>query len=376
MSRLWTVVRKEFIHILRDTRTLALIIALPAVLLVLLGYGVSGESKNIPLAVADLSKTDASRRYVDYYISSGDFRYEYDVLNEEEILDLIDRDLAQVGMLIPEDFGRALDTGDTTSVQIYYNASDPDIAQTTNLTIAAIGQIAATDILWEQLSRAGVGTTIQIPISTHSIALYNPDNERGLFMIPGLIPIILQVQALLLTALAIVREREQGTMEQLIVTPIKSWELMLGKILPYLLVGIINTVAVLFVGAFIFDVAIAGSIWQFLLVSVVFIVGSLGMGVLISNISQTQMQAMYLAVGLVLLPSIILSGLIFSRTGMPAFTYWISELLPVSHYLEITRGIMLKGVGIETLMPSIWPLIILSIVYFVASVVFFRKRIG
>jgi ABC-2 type transport system permease protein len=375
MSRLWTIVRKELIHIFRDTRTLGLIIVLPALLLVLLGYGVSGEQKNIPMVVADLSKTDISRRYVEYYTSSGDFKVEFDAMNEAEILEMIDTDQAQVGLLIPEDFGREISTGGAAAVQIFYNASDPDISQKTNLSIEAISQIAAQDILWEQLSKAGVGAEISIPISAHTIALYNPDNDFGLFMIPGLIPVILQLQALLLTTLAIVREREQGTMEQLIVTPIKSWELMLGKILPYLVVGLINTVAVLFVGAFIFDVPIVGSVWQFIGVSMIFIIGSLGMGVLISNISQTQMQAMYLAVGIVLIPSIILSGLIFSRSGMPWFTYWISELLPVSHYLEITRGIMLKGVGIDVLMPSVWPLIILSVVYFVASVLLFRKRI-
>jgi len=375
MSRLWTIVRKELIHIFRDTRTLGLIIVLPALLLVLLGYGVSGEQKNIPMVVADLSKTDVSRRYIDYYTSSGDFKVEYDALNEAEILEMIDTDKAQVGLLIPEDFGREISTGGEASIQIYYNASDPDISQKTNLTIGAISQIAAQDILWEKLSKAGVGAEISIPISTHSIALYNPDNERGLFMIPGLIPVILQLQALLLTTMAIVREREQGTMEQLVVTPIKSWELMLGKILPYLVVGLINTVVILFVGSFIFDVAIVGSVWQFIGVSMIFIIGSLGMGVLISNISQTQMQAMYLAVGVVLIPSIILSGLIFSRDGMPWVTYWISELLPVSHYLEITRGIMLKGVGLNVLMSSVWPLIILSVVYFVASVLLFRKRI-
>ncbi|MEA3349479.1 MAG: ABC transporter permease [Chloroflexota bacterium] len=376
MNRLWTIIRKEFLHIWRDTRTLALIIALPAILLVLLGYGVSGEQTNIPMAVADLSKTDASRRYIDYYVASGDFAEAYHVFSEDEILSLIDRDLAQVGLLIPEEFGRSVSTGDVTAVQLYYNASDPDIAQKTSLTIEAIGQIAAQDILIEQLNRSAGGYNIKMPISTHSIALYNPDNDRGLFMIPGLIPIILQIQALLLTALAIVREREQGTMEQLIVTPIRSWELMLGKILPYLLVGVINTVAVLFVGAYIFDIVIVGSVWEFIGISMIFIIGSLGMGVLISNISQTQMQAMYLAVGLVLLPSIILSGLIFSRSGMPWFTYWISEILPVSHYLEVTRAIMLKGVPASTLWPSIWPLIILSVVYFAASVIFFRKRIA
>jgi len=376
MSRLWTIIRKELIHIFRDTRTLGLIIVLPALLLVLLGYGVSGEQTNIPMVVADLSKTDLSRRYIDYYTSSGDFKVEYDALSEAEILEMIDTDQAQVGLLIPEDFGREISTGGEAAVQIYYNASDPDISQKTNLSIGAISQIAAQDVLWEQLSKAGVGAEITIPISTHSIALYNPDNDFGLFMIPGLIPVILQLQALLLTTLAIVREREQGTMEQLVVTPIKSWELMLGKILPYLVVGLINTVAVLFVGAFIFDVPIVGSVWQFIGVSLIFIIGSLGMGVLISNISQTQMQAMYLAVGIVLIPSIILSGLIFSREGMPWFTYWISELLPVSHYLDITRGIMLKGVGLDVLMPSVWPLIILSVVYFVASVLLFRKRIS
>ncbi|OQY33583.1 MAG: hypothetical protein B6I38_03345 [Anaerolineaceae bacterium 4572_5.1] len=375
MNRLWTIVRKEFLHIWRDPRTLALIIALPAVLLILLGYGVSGEQKNIPMAVADFSKTDASRRYIDYYVASGDFAVAYDVSNEDEILALIDQDQAQVGMLIPEDFGRKLRTGDGTSVQLYYNASDPDIAQKTNLTIGAIGQIANQEIFMEWLSRSAGGANLQTPISTHTIALYNPDNDQGLYMIPGLIPIILQIQALLLTALAIVREREQGTMEQLIVTPVRSWELMLGKILPYLLVGLVNTVAVLFVGAFIFDIGIVGSVWEFIGVSMIFIIGSLGMGVLISNISQTQMQAMYLAVGIILLPSIILSGLIFSRAGMPAITYWISELLPVSHYLEVTRGIMLKGVSASVMWPSIWPLIVLSVVYFAASVVFFRKRL-
>jgi ABC-2 type transport system permease protein len=375
MSRLWTIVKKELIHIFRDTRTLALIIALPAILLVLLGYGVSGEQTDIPLVVADLSKTDISRRYVDYYTASSDFKIEYYAFSETEILDLIDRGQADVGLLIPEDFGREISTGGEAAVQVYYNASDPQISQTTRLTIETIGQIAAQETLWQQLRKAGIGAAITIPINTHSIALYNPDNEMHLYMIPGLIPVILQVQALLLTTLAIVREREQGTMEQLIVTPVKSWELMLGKILPYLVVGLINTVAVLFLGVWLFGVAVAGSVWQFIGVSMIFVIGSLGMGVLISNVSQTQMQAMYLAVGLVLMPAIILSGMIFPREGMPWFIYWISEILPVTHYLEISRSMLLKGVGVEALWPSIWPLILLSVIYFVASVLLFRKRL-
>ena len=242
MERLWTIMKKEFYHIRRDTRTMALIIALPVMLLVLLGYGVSGETTDIPMVVADLSKTDASRSYVNYFIASGDFEMLYSALSENEILTAIDKDQAQVGLLIPEDFGRKVDTDQPVAVQFYINGSDPSIAQTISLKISSIGQIAAQDMLIEQISMVTGGNGLQIPVENLSLMLYNPDADQGLFMIPGLIPIILQLQALLLTALAIVREREQGTMEQLIVTPIKSWELMLGKIIPYLLIIIGNTV--------------------------------------------------------------------------------------------------------------------------------------
>jgi ABC-2 type transport system permease protein len=164
-------------------------------------------------------------------------------------------------------------------------------------------------------------------------------------------------------------------MEQLIVTPIKSWELMLGKIIPYLLISILNTLMMLWLGKLIFGVSIVGSFWVLLGLSAIFIIGSLGLGVLISNVSRTQMQAMYLAVGIVIIPGIILSGLIIPRSGMPWITYAFSELLPVTHFLDITRGVMLKGVGMGVLWSSIWPLIVLSIVYFAASVLLFKKRI-
>ena len=376
MERFQTIIKKEFLHIIRDARTLGLILALPAILLILLGYGVSGEIKNIPIAVADLSKTDTSRRYVEYYTVSGDFSYKYDVLSEEEIIALIDQEKVKAGLLIPENFGRAVDTGEPVSVQFYINGSaDPNITQAIQLKLSAISQIASQNILIEQIKAYGSNINIQNPINYLTRLLYNPNGDSGLFMIPGLIPIILQVQALLLSALSIVKEREQGTMEQLIVTPIKSWELMLGKMVPYLLVSVINTFALIFLGQLMFGIVIAGSFWELIGLSMIFIIGSLGMGVLISNISQSQMQAMYMAVFIVLIPAIILSGLLFPRDDMPAVTYWFSELMPVTHYLEITRSIILKGVGGAAIWPSILPLIILSIAYFTASILVFRKRI-
>ncbi len=378
MERLRTVIRKEFIHIIRDWRTLAIIIILPAFLLLLLGYGVSGDSSDISLAVADLSKTDASRRYLEYFTATNEFEINYDVLNEEEILLLLDAEKVTAGIFIPEDFGRNLDLNQPTDVQFYVNGSDPAAAQSANLKLETIAQVATQYILTEQLTQAGsaIGFSItELPVTTYTKTLYNPDGSGKIYLIPGLTAIVLQVQALLLTALAIVREREQGTMEQLIVTPIKSWELVLGKIIPYLVVGIFNTIATLLISVYIFGIVIQGSFWLLVLLTIPFIVGSLGLGVLISNVSRTQMQAMYLAVGIVLIPAIILSGLIYSRESMPALTYYFSEILPVTHYLVIIRGIMVKGVGVNFLLPSIYKELALGLAYFIASVLAFRKKI-
>jgi len=378
MKRVLTIVRKEFHHIFRDYRTLAIIIVLPVFLLILLGYGVSGESKDISIAVADLSKSDASRRYIEYFTASGEFKVEYDAFTENEIIDLLDREKVNAGLIIPEQFEEKLVAGETVVVQFYVNGSDPSIAQTTNLKLESIAQMASQRMLADKFSRSANAILlrqIEIPVEASFRILYNPDSKVKIYMIPGLTAMVLQVQALLLTALAIVREREQGTMEQLVVTPIRSWELVLGKIIPYLVVGIFNTVATLLVAIYMFGIVIQGSFWLLVLLSTVFILGSLGMGVLISNISRTQMQAMYVAVGIVIIPAIILSGLMFSREGMPLITYYFGELLPITPYLVIIRGIMVKGVGVDFLWQSIQSLIILSIVYFIASIAAFRKRL-
>jgi len=377
MERFVTIMKKEFLHILRDPRTLGLILLLPALLLVLLGYGVSGESQDIPLAVVDYSRSSSSQKYIENYYVSGDFELIAMPLNENDLIEMMDHDSVDVGLIIPEDFGRNVDTGEPVVVQLYINGSaEPTEVQTIQLKIAAISQAATQEILIERIKRSpAFADALSLPIDSSMKTLYNPDGNSGIFMIPGLIPILLQVQALLLSALAIVREREQGTMEQLIVTPLARWELMLGKVVPYLIVSIFNTVMMILVGEIVFGVNVTGNIWDLLLTSTIFIIGSLGMGVLISNISQSQMQAIYMAMFIVVIPSIILSGLMFPRDGMPGFTYWFGEFLPVTHFLEIIRGIMIRGIGVSSLWGSIIPLIILSIVYFTASVMVFRKRI-
>jgi ABC-2 type transport system permease protein len=216
---------------------------------------------------------------------------------------------------------------------------------------------------------------LKLPIEVRMRFLYNPDMRRMNFFLPGLVGLILQVQALLLTAFAIVREREQGTLEQLIVTPIKSWELMLGKLLPFIFVAVINLVMVVATGVLVFDMPLKGDIILLMILSGIFLIGSLGMGILISNISHTQIEALYLAVFIVL-PAAILSGLLFPRQSMPWPAYFAGYLLPLTYFLEIVRGIILKGVGLDYLWPWVWPMALFSIVVFLLSVVLFRKRIS
>jgi ABC-2 type transport system permease protein len=377
MNRLWTIMKKELFHIWRDPRTLALILLLPGMLLVLLGYGVSGESRNISLAVVDFSHTDQSRDYVNRFTASGDFELVYSANSQDELMDLIDRDMVDVGIIIPEDFGRNLASNQQANVQILIDGSmNPTDSLIVQLKLSSISQMTSQNILLQRLTRSGMATTFSLPISDSMLTLYNPNGDQKLYMIPGLIPMLLQVQTLLLAALAIVREREQGTMEQLIVTPVKPWELMLGKIIPYLLISLVNLFILLWLGKIMFNVTVAGNYWDLIGLSLIFIIGSLGMGVLISNISQSQMQAMYIAVFVVLIPAIILSGLLFTRENMPAITYWYSELLPMTQFLEITRGIIVRGAGAASLLwTSTIPLVILSITYFGASVLVFKKRL-
>jgi len=375
MSRMWTIVRKEVIHILRDPRTLGLVIIMPVMMLFLLGYAVSADVENIPLAVADLSKTDASRRFVERFQASGYFMITHSVESEDQVIQLIDEGIVRSGLYIPEDFGRKITTGESSPFVVYVDGSNPSVAQTAQLAAETISQSASQEILVQQLSGVTSGKGIRLPIDARWRFLYNPNMRRMDFMIPGLVAVILQIQTLLLTAFAIVREREQGTLEQLIVTPIKSWELMLGKILPYVVVALLNVAMTVGVGYLWFGVEVAGSIFLLMVLSLVFLLGSLGLGVLISNISRTQMQAMYLA-SFIMMPSFILSGLLFPRDNMPWLAYYASYLLPVTYFLEIVRGIILKGIGIDYLWPWVWPMVLFSLVVFFLSVILFRKRIS
>ena len=372
--RMTTIVRKEWLHIIRDPRTLALVIVMPVMMLALLGYAVANDVEDIPLAVADLSHTDASRTLVEKFTVSGFYMVTHIAQNEAEILEMLDAGTVKAGIYIPEEFGRNISTGGSGTVQFYIDGSNPTVAQTAQLAAETVSQATSQEILIQRLERSGAGLTISLPIDTRIRYLYNPDMRRMNFMIPGLVAVILQVQTLLLTAFAIVREREQGTLEQLIVTPVRSWELILGKILPFVLVAFLNVAMTVGAGAFLFGVEVAGSLTLLAFLSLIFLLGSLGLGVLISTISRNQMQAMYMA-SFIMMPSFLLAGLLFPRENMPWLAYYAGYLLPVTYFLEIVRGIILKGAGFMTLWNWVWPMAVFSIVVFFASVLMFHKRL-
>ncbi|RLE06252.1 MAG: ABC transporter permease [Bacteroidetes bacterium] len=374
MKRMLTIMRKELIHIVRDPKTLMLVIVMPVMMLALLGYAVTADIENIPLAVVDLSKSEASQGFIDRYWISGFFEITAYAESEKEILELIDSGIVKTGVLIPEGFGREIDTGGSSPVQFYIDGSNPTVAQAAQLAAETIGQVASQEIFIENLSKRMGGVDFKLPIDARIRFLYNPNMKRMDFWIPGLVAIILQIQSLLLTAFAIVREREQGTLEQLIVTPIKSWELMLGKILPFVAVALVNVALTVGVGMFWFGVPVAGSIPLLFGLSLIFLLGSLGLGVLISNISTNQMQAMYIA-SFIMIPAFILSGLMVPRDNMPWLAYYSGYLLPVTYFLEIVRGIITKGVGLTYLWPWVWPMAVFSIAVFFLSVILFRKRV-
>ena len=371
-GRLWTIVRKEFIHIFRDIRTLSLIVFLPILMLLLLGYAVANDIENIPLVVLDQSRTDASRVYIDQFTTSRMFNLKYQVENETELLDLIDRGKAQAGLFIPVGF--TTPSRGSSTIQVYIDGSDPAIAQVIQLAVETIHQSTANKQMLNTIERFAPSLSSRSLAASSLKYLYNPDMRRINFLIPALAAAILQVQTLLLTGFAIVREREQGTLEQLIVTPIQPWELILGKIIPFILIGFINLWLTLGLGSLWFHVPLAGSMLLLAALSLLFILGSLGLGILISVVARSQVQAMHIAM-FINLPSLILSGFIFPRYNMPLAAYIASYFLPLTYFIEIIRGIALKGVGFSHLWSSVWPLAVYSGIVFTAGVLLFRKRL-
>ena len=371
--RLAAIIIKEFVQLYRDRRTLAMALLMPVVQLLLFGYAITTDVQHLPTIVFDQSHSQESRALIQRFVNSGYFNIHSTAQNLTEIEERIDHGTARVAVVIPPDFAEALQSGRTAQVQVIVDASDPLVARSALATAEAIGQVASLEIVGRMLNRSGISAG-GVPLEVRTRAWYNPDLRSVNFMVPGLLAVILQMLTMMLTALAIVRERELGTLEQLVATPIRKSELMLGKILPYVALGYVDITLALLLASFWFRVPIHGSLLLLYGLALIFYLASLGQGILISTVSRTQRQAMQ-ASFFAFLPTILLSGFMFPREGMPVLIQWIGYALPLTYFLIIVRGIILKGVGFLELSNQIIPLAVLGLFFFTVSVVRFQKRL-
>jgi ABC-2 type transport system permease protein len=373
-SRLRSLIRKEFIQIGRDKRTLILVLVIPIMQLFLLGYAATNDLRNVPLAVYDQDRGPEARRLLDAYRAADYFKISYEASSEAELRDMIDSGQARAGLIIPPGYGNAIQGGQPAKVMFVLDGSDPTVASTAFSSAQLIGQAYSTQVLESRLSKLGQAAVIQSPVQVGTNVWYNPDLISGYFMIPGVIGMILFALTSILTASAIVRERERGTIEQLIVTPIRPWELVVGKLLPYVILALLNAFEVLAIGHYWFGVPINGSLWLITAASLLFLLSSLGIGLLASTIANTQQEAM-LTVWMLLLPSIFLAGFFFPLEAMPKLLQWISYIFPLRYYLVIIRSLMLKGVGISAVKEEIIALAIFGVAIMSLASLRFRKRL-
>jgi ABC-2 type transport system permease protein len=368
------IIAKEVIHIRRDIRTLYFVVIWPVILLLLFGYTVSFDVKNIRLVVIDLDHMPMSRELFHTLEASGSFDIEYrNSFSWEESHALLDQGHAQALVIIPEGFSTLIARSDTAEIQIIIDGSDSNTAR-----IFLGYLLSASQHYFEHLVRTYTqsGGGMVSLIEPRVTFLYNPSLRSQNFIIPGLIAVILMIIGTLVTSSTIAREWDIGTMEQLFYTPIKAYELVLGKLIPYLVIGIIQTTLVLLTGIIVFSVPFRGSIILYYVASVLFLAGALGLGLFISIISKSQQVATMLAFLTSVLPAFLLSGFIFPISSMPLVLRILSYAVPAKYFLTIIRGIFLKGADVSVLWINFIALFVFACVFLIISIHRFTKRVA
>jgi ABC-2 type transport system permease protein len=373
LRRLASVVRKEILQIVRDRRTLVTIITLPIIQMILYGY-LSNDVKHIPTAVFDQSRTPESRRLLDAFVNTTYVDLRYYTTGFEQVRQLLDGGQAKIGILIPPDYARRLQSGRTASAEVIVDASEPTSARTVLGLAAQVGSQLSTELIVRRAAQLSGARPSATAVDVRARAWYNPTLQNVNFIVPGVIAIILMFVTTFQAVTVIVRERERGTMEQLVVTPITGAELMLGKVIPLVVLGYVQITVTLVLASLLFHMPVKGSLLLLYVLSLTFFFSTLGVGALISAVSKTFQQATQMA-QLVLLPSILISGFIFPRESLPQALQWLGSLLPLTYFVIVLRGILIKGVGIEYLWRQILPMTVLGILVFILAIRRFQKRI-
>lgn len=370
--RVKAIIRKEFIQILRDPRSLGVTIILPIVMLMLYGYGINMDVKHISTAVMDSDNTLQSREILSSFSESGYFDFVDRSDSYSNIQRLLDAGSVAVAIVVPKGFSSDLTRGDA-KLQVIADGSD---SGTASLAIGYASQISraySLELVARDARRLGLTRTPKSQVDVETRYWYNPELNSTNFVVPGLIAVILMLLSGLLTSMTIVREREQGSIEQLVVSPIRPIELMIGKLLPYALVAFADIVIVLAGARYAFHVPFRGSIMLLLFSSLLFLAAALGLGLLISCIARTQLVAMSIALMVTMLPTILLSGFVFPISAMPQVVRAITYIIPARYFLVIARGILLKGIGLSYLWPQMLFLLAVGVFMIGLSTLKFRK---
>ncbi|MGE5072422.1 MAG: ABC transporter permease [Anaerolineae bacterium] len=378
MRRFRALIKKELTHMIRDPRTLIFVFIMPILQLVLLGYANNTDVRNVPTVIFNQDNTPASRSLLDSFNSTGYFSFDYSVYSQSDVNTMIAGGKVKVGIVIPPDYGVKLASGQSSSVLVLVDGSDPTVASYVLSAAQLAGQAKGASVRMQQLSMSGAGiaaaSAAASPIDVRTRVLYNPDLLGAYNIVPGLIALLLFQTATSLTALAIVRERERGTIEQLIVTPIRNWELVLAKIIPYILVSFGDTILILVVGTLLFHVPIRGSLLLLFAMTGLYLLPTLGYGLFISTVAQTQQQAQLMIMPIIL-PAMMLSGFIFPISSLPPVLQFVGDLLPTTYFIYIMRAVVVKGVGLELILPQTIALGIFAIVLLSLAAWRFRKSL-
>ncbi|MGA2221645.1 MAG: ABC transporter permease [Verrucomicrobiia bacterium] len=374
LRRLWAIARKEFIHILRDPRSLGLAIAIPMLLLVMFGYALTLDVDHVPLVIWDQDETPVSRELISRFLGSryfGLFAYAQDYREVERAIDTRD---ALVALVVPRGFGGQIDAGRTGPAQLIVDGSDANTATLAAGYADAVAQTYSQDVTLRVARRLG-SSGLAPPLDVRPRVWFNTDMESKNFIVPGLIAIIMMVITALLTSLTVAREWERGTMEQLISTPIKGPELIFGKLLPYFVIGMFNVTLAVLMGEFLFHVPLRGSIPLLFGMSAIFLLGVLSLGVFISVVAKNQLMANQLAMLSTFLPTFLLSGFIYAIANMPKPIQVITYVIPARYFIALLRGIYLKGVGLKVMMVDAVFLTVFGVLMVVLATLKFKKKL-
>ena len=370
-SRWVGIIVKEFIQLKRDRLTFGMIIGIPLLQLILFGYAINADPKRLPTAVLAADAGPYSRTLLSALQTSGYFRIDANVANERELDDLLARGQVQFGVTIPADFERRLVRGERPALLVEADASDPTA---TGNALAALNQIALSALQRDLSGALADFKPVAAPVELRVHRRYNPEGISSHNIVPGLIGTILTMTMVLMTGLAMTRERERGTFENLLATPALPIEVMTGKIVPYILIGLIQVSLIIAAALLLFEVPMQGNALALYFAVLIFIAANLTLGITFSSLARNQLQAMQMTF-FFFLPSILLSGFMFPFRGMPEWAQWVGTLLPLTHFLHLVRGIMLKGTPLLELWPQIWPLFAFMLAVIAIGLRFYKRTL-